>query len=251
MAKKNFQGQLIILSGPSCTGKTPLKKAFAHFFPDLYRDLKPLILLNSRKPRPGEKNGVDFLFRDYHQINQLHTDKNYTVINVHNDLQAIDKKELRQLLKNNNVLYEGNTLVGRSLQTEPDLKDINKKCIFLSPFAARDILNLKQKSSSTFRNRIENIMQKKIMRRANHLEIKKDKYFIKDTLRRAADAYLELKEAWRFDHIIPNHDGEDSDHWYASVYPKGAAGEALDAFVAILLNKSHSIIEKWDENLVP
>ena len=36
--------------------------------------------------------------------------------------------------------------------------------------------------------------------------------------RRAAGAYTELKEAWRFEYVIPNHDGEDSENWDAFYY---------------------------------
>jgi guanylate kinase len=74
---------------------------------------------------------------------------------------------------------------------------------------------------------------------------------IKDIQQRATDAYLELKQAHHFDYIIPNHDGEDSDNWDNSFLPSGDAGRALDTFAAILTNKTHPNIEKWDENLVP
>ena len=132
-------GQLIILCGPSCAGKTPLKKAISRFFPDLYKNLIPLIPYNSRPPRPGEKNGIDFFFRDYNQISQLRHDKSYAVITVHNDLQAINLIELRHLANNNDVFYEGNTHVGRFLQSEGALQDLPKKSVFLSPLSAKNI----------------------------------------------------------------------------------------------------------------
>ena len=74
---------------------------------------------------------------------------------------------------------------------------------------------------------------------------------MEDIQRRASDAYFELKEAHNFDHIIPNHDGEDSENWTRSLLPSGDAGRALDAFAAIISDKNHPNIEKWDENLVP
>jgi guanylate kinase len=74
---------------------------------------------------------------------------------------------------------------------------------------------------------------------------------MKDLQKRASDAYLELKEAHHFDFIIPNHDGEDSKNWKWSLLPSADAGRALDAFAAILANKNHPNIEKWEENLVP
>ena len=54
-------GRLVVLSGPSCIGKSPLVKALAQFHPDLNEKLRPLVLYNSRSPRPGEKDGEDFI----------------------------------------------------------------------------------------------------------------------------------------------------------------------------------------------
>ena len=59
----NQPKRLIIFSGPSCGGKSPLAKAIAKFYPDLHTGLKPLILYNSRQPRPGEIDGIDYHFR--------------------------------------------------------------------------------------------------------------------------------------------------------------------------------------------
>ena len=52
-------GRLVILSGPSCIGKSPLEKALGRFFPELRRQLQKLVLYNTRAPRPGELDGVD------------------------------------------------------------------------------------------------------------------------------------------------------------------------------------------------
>ena len=46
---------------------------------------------------------------------------------------------------------------------------------------------------------------------------------LEDIEKRASSAYRELQEAWRFDHVIPNHDGEDSDNWEAFYYLIGDA----------------------------
>jgi hypothetical protein len=39
----------------------------------------------------------------------------------------------------------------------------------------------------------------------------------------ASSAYAEMKEAWHFEYVISNHDGEDSDNWEAFYYPIGDA----------------------------
>jgi chloramphenicol 3-O-phosphotransferase len=37
-------GRLVLLSGPSCVGKSPLAKALAKFYPELRKTLQPLVL---------------------------------------------------------------------------------------------------------------------------------------------------------------------------------------------------------------
>ena len=63
--------------------------------------------------------------------------------------------------------------------------------------------------------------------------------------------YRELKEAWHFEYIIPNHDGEDSDNWDAFYYPIGDARKALNAFATLLEGNILSVVEKWEEDLLP
>ena len=42
--------------------------------------------------------------------------------------------------------------------------------------------------------------------------------------KRASSAYRELHEAHYFQHVIPNHDGEDSENWDAFYHPSGMHG---------------------------
>ncbi|NLO72781.1 MAG: hypothetical protein GX100_01555 [candidate division WS1 bacterium] len=68
--------------------------------------------------------------------------------------------------------------------------------------------------------------------------------------RRAGSAWRELQEAPRFQYILPNHDGEDSDNWEAFYYPLGDARRALLAFVALLQGQVSSEAETWEESTV-
>jgi guanylate kinase len=72
-----MSGRLIILAGPSCMGKTPLARALGRFYPGLYGQLQPIVLYNSRAPRPGETDGVDYHFRTTHQVEALREDDGY------------------------------------------------------------------------------------------------------------------------------------------------------------------------------
>ena len=65
------RGRLVILSGPSCVGKSPLRHALAKFYPEVWGRLQKLVLFNSRAPRPGEREGVDYHFRSRTQIEDL------------------------------------------------------------------------------------------------------------------------------------------------------------------------------------
>ena len=63
----------VMLSGPSCVGKGPLYKALRKFYPDLAGRLQQIVLYNSRDPRPGEQEGVDYYFRPRAEIEELAT----------------------------------------------------------------------------------------------------------------------------------------------------------------------------------
>src|SRR5206468_2378952 len=83
-------GRLVILSGPSCVGKTPLAKALGRFHPDLSAKLQPIVLYNSRPPRPGERDGEDYHFRSREQIEALRDRERHVVMDLRGDLQALD-----------------------------------------------------------------------------------------------------------------------------------------------------------------
>ena len=135
--------RLVILSGPSCVGKSALSKALARFHPEIYRTLPPLVLYNSRNARPGETDGVDYHFRTREDIESFNGNDRYVVMDVRGDMQALDLQELLYSLENNNVFFEGNPFVGRTLQTHPALAGLNRLSIFMSPLSRDEILFLK------------------------------------------------------------------------------------------------------------
>ena len=92
-------GRLVILSGPSGVGKSPLKRAMARFYPQVWNRLRKPVLFNSRAPRPGEVDGEDYHFRTRNQIEALKANPRYAVLDVRGDLQALDVEELQALLE--------------------------------------------------------------------------------------------------------------------------------------------------------
>ena len=105
-------GRLVMLAGPSGVGKSPLSHALARFYPELSASLQPLVLCNSRAPRPGEVDGVDYHFRSRETIEALRADARYAVLEVRGDLQALDLEQLAADLARGHVFFEGNPFVG-------------------------------------------------------------------------------------------------------------------------------------------
>ena len=244
--------RLVILSGPSCVGKSPLDKALAKFHPELRQTLRKLVLYNSRSPRPGEVEGVDYHFRTRSQVEALRTETRYAVLDVRGDLQALDVEELRAWLAESHAFFEGNPFVARALQTHPALAGIDRLSVFLSPLSKEEVIYLKAPERNvSLSDLIADIMRHKLLRRTRRQKLELSAKDLENIEARATSAYRELKEGWHFDYVIPNHDGEDSDNWEAFYYPIGDARKALSAFVGLLEGKVQPGVEKWEENLIP
>ena len=245
-------GRLVILSGPSCVGKTPLHKSLSKFYPELSAQLHKLVLVNSRAPRPGERDGADFHFRTRAQVEALRTDPRYAVLEARDDLQALDLQELDSLLQSGDVFFEGNSNVARALQTHPRLTGVNRMSIFVSPLSQEEIIYLKAPERNILLPELlTDIMRRKLLRRTRRQKGELSANDLKDIESRASSAYREMQEAWHFEYVIPNHDGEDSDNWEAFYYPLGDARKTLDAFAALLKGVVPPNVEKWEEHLLP
>jgi guanylate kinase len=243
-------GRLVILSGPSCVGKSPLAKALAKFYPELRKTLQPLVLYNSRDARPGEVDGVDYHFRSREQIEDLKAKDHFAVLDVRGDLQALDLQELSASLAKGDVFFEGNPFVGRALQTSPALVEVNRLSVFMSPLSRDEIVFLKSKPTVSLPDLVADVMTRKLLRRTRRQKGELSLRDLENIEKRAASAYRELQEAHYFQHVIPNHDGEDSENWDAFYYPLGNARVALLAFVSLLKGETPSGVEHWEETLI-
>ncbi len=244
-------GRLVILSGPSCVGKSPLDKALGKFYPRLHQGLQHLVLYNSRSPRPGEEDGKDYYFRNKKEIEKLEQEPHYVVMEVRGDLQALDISELKDQLEGGDVFFEGNPFVGRVLLTHEGLKDVARLSTFMSPVSRGEILELTDPSNHADAQKIiTDMMRRKLLRRTQKQKGELSLKDLENIEKRAGSAYGELQEACHFNHIIPNHDGEDSENWDAFYYPVGDARKALMAFAGLLKDEVSQHLEKWEEGLL-
>lgn len=244
-------GRLVILSGPSCVGKSPLYKSLGKFYPELRKQFHRLVLVNSRDPRPGEIDGVDYHFRTRAQVEGLRADSRYAVLEVRTDLQALNVEELESLLQRGSAFFEGNPYVARTLQVHPRLANLNRLSIFLSPLSKEEITYLKEPERNvSLEELLTDIMRRKLLRRTRQQKGELSAADLENVETRASSAYRELQGAWQFQYVIPNHDGEDSDNWEAFYYPIGDARKTLNTFVGLLQGLVPPGVEKWEKDLL-
>ncbi len=244
-------GRLVILSGPSCVGKSPLDKALAKFYPELRKTMQPLVLFNDRAARPGELDGVDYYFRSREEIENLRVKEQFVVMDVRGDLQALDLQELIRSLAKGDVFFEGNPFVARTLQTHTALAEVNRLSVFMSPLSRDEIQFLKAEPSVSLPHLVTDVMRRKLLRRTRKQKGELSLKDLESIETRASSAYRELQDAHYFQYVIPNHDGEDSENWDTFYYPLSDARKALLAFVALLEDKTPSGVEHWEIDLIP
>jgi guanylate kinase len=227
--------RLIILSGPSCAGKTPMLKAVQRLHSDLFGSP---ILYSSRSPRPGEKDGIDFHFRPESTIRDLPRDR-FVVGPVRHLWQAVDLDDIQTLSQRHSaIVIEIYPTLAEKVLEHPGIKDITATfelhTVFISPVTDSEIEAVqKQMGLDSPEQTLASIMSHKQISRA----IKQGKAITLDEMddirKRASKAYQELQWGQSYHHLIINHDTEDSDHWRFHP-PLGEAGATVRQFVDIV-----------------
>ncbi len=236
--------EVFVLCGPSCVGKSPLWNATKRIYPEV--SCEKIVLYTSRAPRAGEVDGIDYHFRSRSFVEKLKNDRDFIVMDVRGDLQAMNIGELKQ--KRGKVLYEGNPFIGEKLL---EIKEIETTGIFLSPLSGEEIEQSRgMEEKVSLEGLIEELMRKKLLRRAKNLKGVLSLKDLEEVERRCKSAYREVKSGYKFDYVIPNHDGEDSDNWSAFYYPIGDARRALLSFLDILEGREPRFFEKWERDLL-
>ncbi len=93
-------------------------------------------------------------------------------------------------------------------------------------------------------------MRRKLLRRTQKQKTNLSLEDLENIEVRASCAFSEMKIAYLYDYVIPNHSGEDSDNWDAFYYPIADARKTLLCLAAILRGENHSYCEKWPQKLL-
>jgi guanylate kinase len=241
--------RFLIVSGPSCAGKSPLVDAVEDWFPDLLDGYEELTLYHSRAMRPDEEDGIDYHFRTREQIAELGDD--HLVFDVRGDLMAVSLEHVEETLDECLALYEGHHDIALTLAEHERFADVDKLTVFLSPLTAEEIRAIRDGVNPPLEDVVTRMMRSRLLRR---LHFQQDVWGLPELEaieRRAKDAMDALRVAHRFDAIIPNPDGEDSDHWRLHPEPLGAARVAARALAGLIRGERPPVVETWDPDLVP
>lgn len=237
--------QLVILSGPSCVGKTPLLKALNRVYPDFSYG-KP-ILYTSRPPRSIEQDGEDFHFRTESEIRNLPANR-FIVGPVRHLWQAIDLLEVQQLFEKHKVIVlEIYPTLGRLFMACPRIQELSAmfhvRTVFLAPVSDAEIAAVQNAMGfATAAETVAAIMTPKLISRylqQGKVLTPKD---LEDIRIRASMAYEEILMGRSYTTVLLNHDGEDSVHWRFTP-PIGEAGETLLLFYHMLTQASNQDIQ--------
>jgi guanylate kinase len=245
--------RFIVLGGPSCVGKGPLYKVLKKFYPELGNRLKQLVLYNDRAARPGEEEGVDYFFRPRSEVEELGKSVGHILAEVRGDLQALEVSQIQRIMEEGfDPFFEGNPFIPGKLREAGVFDKYPTLSVFLSPLSMEEILYLKAPERKVdLANFITDVQRLKLLHRTHRQKVNLSLKDLQNIEKRAAGAIVEMREAWKFDYVIPLHDGEGNDHWDAFYYTLGDARKALEAFASLLQGETPPGLEKWDMDLIP
>ena len=229
--------RLIILSGPSCVGKSPLIDALKRVHPHISFQMP--VMYTSRPPRSIEQEGIDYYFRTEQEIRSFPSDR-YIVGKTRTVWQAIDLEEIRKIFAHyDRIIFEIYPTLGESFLNHPLIAQLSAqfhvRTVFISPATEGEIMALQDFMGFTSPDEaVAAIMLPKHIGRMQQQGKLLTPEVMQDLQLRASMAYAEMKMGQNYTDRIVNHDGEDSHNWRFTP-PLGDAGATLKRFVEILL----------------
>jgi guanylate kinase len=238
MNDKKIMKKLVVLSGPSCVGKGPLRAALRRYHSEI--KYAELVVCNSRRPRLKQRtgafevnayevHGLDYYFLPRGLFPQLDP-RRFIVGDVRSDVQAIDMEQVRELLAEQDlILAEVFHTLGRGLMqwaTARQAPDFEVRSVFMLPLSDDEVRDEATRRKVSPAHVVYETMKGKLERRGEDSPEK-----IKE---RANSAFIEMADAVHYTHRIVNHAGEDArDQWGDPLGPE--AQRVLAEFVRILL----------------
>lgn len=228
--------RLIILSGPSCVGKSPLIKALKKVHPEI--SFRMPILYTSRPARSVEEEGVDYYFRS-EEVIRSYPPERFIVGQIRKIWQALDLTEMQGLFAHSGlIIVEIYPTLGRLFREHPLIRqltyDFEVYTVFISPASEDEIHALQINMGFPSRQEtLAAIMLPKLIGRSQQQGKLLTPDVLEDLEIRASMAWEEMKMGENYTHHIVNHDGEDSNNWRYTP-PIGEAGVTLTRFVDII-----------------
>jgi guanylate kinase len=232
----NMKKRLVILSGPSCVGKSPLIKALKKVHPEI--SFQTPILYTSRPPRSIETEGVDYYFRSEQDIRSYPPER-YIIGQIRKIWQAIDLMEMQVLFTHSSlIILEIYPTLGKLFRDHPLIRqltaDFEVYTVFISPASEDEIHALQINMGFVSpEETAAAIMLPKLIGRTQQQGKLLTPEVLEDLQIRASMAYEEMKMGENYTYRIVNHDGEDSNNWRYTP-PMGDAGVTLRRFVDII-----------------
>ncbi|OSM02330.1 hypothetical protein [Magnetofaba australis] len=244
-------GRLILLSGPSCVGKGPLMTALRQYEPDLAGRLRQVVIYNQRAPRPGERDGVHYHFRPRARIAEIGQQAEHLLFEARGDLQCLAFADIdRAMQEGHDAFLEANPEMVAQLDEQGVLARHETLSVFLSPLNRAEIEQARAAGLDLDRL-VADVQRRKLLKRTTRFKTRLGLPDLEDIERRCTRACREMRLAWRFDWVIPCHDGEEHDNWDAFPLLLGDAARALNCYATLLRSQTCAWAERWPQELIP
>ena len=198
------------MSGPSCVGKGPALSAVKRFYPEIkFKEIPVIKSLESRPKGLRDDDDPNYFMKS---ADIEHLEKNYVTWQCRGSFQAVKLED---------VLYSNEPMNYLEIYRETDAKvrdkvsskNIKVLPIFMSPLDETELKNA-ARAGINLKSYICGIMMSKLIQRSEFNG--KDLYsyeIIDDNLKRALDAYSEIRSGTLFSKVLVNHDGEGHPNW--------------------------------------
>jgi len=186
-----YKGSLFVVSAPSGAGKTTLCRALRNVYPDIQYSVSH----TTRKPRQGEKEGVDYHFMDKHTFLDMR-DQGYWAewAKVHGHYYASSAKILDQTLSGGDDILLDIDVQGamQILKRYPDAVTIFIMAPSLDSLKQR-LIQRGTENTQTIEKRLLNA-EKEISRKVNYRYV-----IVNDDLQTAIDQFIHIVGKYRND----------------------------------------------------